>query len=192
MNMLASERIARILEITMSNHFETSQRECADAPSVEEPTIQIPLRNSGTGPVPRLMDFPSRTADKIRFGDLDRQGHVNNSVFLTFMETGRVELLYDRAAPLTAPGSSYVIVRSVLDLRGEILWPGNISIGTRIESIGRSSVQMKQALFQEDRCVATADIVLVAVDDTTRRARPHSSFAIERFSELMAPERVVS
>lgn len=38
----------------------------------------------------QLKDFPSVTFDKIRYGDTDRQGHVNNAVFSAFLETGRV------------------------------------------------------------------------------------------------------
>ncbi len=39
--------------------------------------------------LPRLEEFPLRTSDKVRYGDTDRQGHVNNAVFSTFLETGR-------------------------------------------------------------------------------------------------------
>lgn len=35
-----------------------------------------------------LEDFPLRTYDKIRYADTDQQGHVNNAVFATFLETG--------------------------------------------------------------------------------------------------------
>ncbi len=45
--------------------------------------------------VPEIGDFPVVTTDKLRYCDTDRQGHVNNAVFLTFLETGRVELLYN-------------------------------------------------------------------------------------------------
>lgn len=41
----------------------------------------------------KLEGFPFRSSDKLRYGDTDRQGHVNNAVFSTFLETGRVELL---------------------------------------------------------------------------------------------------
>jgi acyl-CoA thioesterase FadM len=30
------------------------------------------------------------TYDKLRYNDTDRQGHVNNAIFATFFETGRV------------------------------------------------------------------------------------------------------
>ena len=170
----------------MSNDIETRAREFTSSPADDTPTIpKIAATNGHLDPAPLLMEFPSRTYDKIRFGDLDRQGHVNNSVFLTFMETGRVEILYDRDSPLTAPGTSFVIVRAGLDLRGEMFWPGTVSIGTRVTSIGRRSVKMQQALFQDGRCLATADIVLVAMDDKTRRSCPISSFGVRRLSELM-------
>lgn len=146
-----------------------------------------PKAKTSLEPPPRLIEFSSRTSDKIRFGDLDRQGHVNNSVFLTFMETGRCEILYDLDAPLTLPGTSYVIVKSILDLRGEMFWPGIVGIGTRVASIGRSSVQMKQALFQNEKCVATADIVLVHMEHQTRRSCALPPAAVARFSELMTP-----
>ncbi|HDG9121136.1 TPA: acyl-CoA thioesterase, partial [Pseudomonas aeruginosa] len=44
---------------------------------------------------PELKDFPIHSSDKIRYADTDRQGHVNNAVFATFLETGRVEIIYD-------------------------------------------------------------------------------------------------
>ena len=53
---------------------------------------------------PNLDLFPLRTHDKIRYADTDRQGHVNNANFSTFLETGRTEILYNPDTPLTAPG----------------------------------------------------------------------------------------
>ena len=34
-------------------------------------------------PIPRPEHFPHRTVETIRFGDLDRQNHVNSAVFST-------------------------------------------------------------------------------------------------------------
>jgi len=44
--------------------------------------------------------YPFRTTAEIRYADTDRQGHVNNAVFATFSEIGRVAFLYDPAHPL--------------------------------------------------------------------------------------------
>jgi acyl-CoA thioester hydrolase len=120
----------------------------------------------------RLEDFPSRTFDKLRYVDTDRQGHVNNAVFASMLETGRTEILYNPGAPLAAPGCSFVIARLTLDFRSQLTWPGRVDIGTRVASVGRSSITLEQGLFQEGVCAATATTVIVHVNDTTRRSEP--------------------
>ena len=52
----------------------------------------------------RLEDFPSRTYDKVRYADTDRQGHVNNAAFATFCETGRVSVSLQSGPPAASPG----------------------------------------------------------------------------------------
>lgn len=63
----------------------------------------------------RLEDFVGQSYDKLRYGDTDRQGHVNNAVFATFMETGRVELIYNPADPLLEDGFSFVLAKLDID-----------------------------------------------------------------------------
>lgn len=128
--------------------------------------------------------YPLRTFDKLRYADTDRQGHVNNAIFATFLETGRVEILYDPAFPLAEPGSAFVIARLALDFRSEVRWPGTVEIGTRVAAVGRSSLTLAQGLFQDGRCVATAETVIVQMDEATRRSRPLSEAAVARLSSL--------
>lgn len=123
-------------------------------------------------PPRRLQDFPVTVMDTIRYGDTDMLGHVNNAVFSTFLETGRAQLLFDPARPVWGDASSFVLARLAMDFRAEITWPGQIHIGTGVLSIGRSSLTLAQALFQNDTCCATAETVVVMFDTTTRRARP--------------------
>lgn len=111
------------------------------------------------------------THDKLRYNDTDRQGHVNNAVFATFCETGRVAFLYDDKLNLTAAGCSFVVVRLAIDFRAELYFPGTVDIGTRVLSIGRSSFVVGQAVFKEESCVATAESVGVQMNDETRRAQ---------------------
>ncbi|MEM8537740.1 MAG: acyl-CoA thioesterase, partial [Pseudomonadota bacterium] len=47
-----------------------------------------------------LADYPLVSADVIRYADTDRQGHVNNAVFSTFLETGRTQFLVPPSGPL--------------------------------------------------------------------------------------------
>ncbi len=129
--------------------------------------------------------FAARTHDKVRYADTDRQGHVNNAAFASFCETGRVEFLFNPDQPLYPPGAAFVIARLILDFRGEIRWPGTVEIGTRVEQIGRSSFTLKQALFQGERLVATAETVIVLMDEETRRSTPLPPATADALKELM-------
>ncbi len=138
-------------------------------------------------PRARLEDFPLRSFDKLRYGDTDRQGHVNNAVFATLLETGRVEMAYPGGVALMDPGCAFVIARLELDFISEILWPGRVDIGTRVKSIGRSSIRVEQALFQDNRPVAWCESVIVQVNEATRKSQAFSDDAIGKLKRLVAP-----
>jgi acyl-CoA thioester hydrolase len=120
----------------------------------------------------KLDDFPLKTFDKVRYADTDRQGHVNNAIFATFLETGRIEVLYNPEYPILAEGSSFVIASLKLDFIREITWPGQVETGTGILKIGNSSIRIYQKLFQKEQSVANAETVIVQVDDRTGRGAP--------------------
>ena len=132
--------------------------------------------------------FPFRTHDKVRYADTDRQGHVNNAAFSTFLETGRVEFLYDPARPLAAEDGAFVIVSLQLALVGEINWPGQVDIGTGVTKLGNSSLTLFQGLFQQGRQVATAETVIVQMHEPTRKSHPLTDGAREFLTRHLLPE----
>ncbi|UII55882.1 acyl-CoA thioesterase [Cytobacillus spongiae] len=128
---------------------------------------------------PVYEDFPLKAYDKIRYADTDRQGHVNNALFSTFLETGRTELLYANE-PLHDKGASFVIASQKLELIAEIHWPGTVEIGTAIRKIGNSSLSLFQGIYQDGKLSAVADTVIVQMDDQTRKSKPLSVESKER------------
>lgn len=136
-------------------------------------------------PAPPLDAFPHHATDKLRYADTDRQGHVNNAVFSTVFETGRVELLYDPTAPMADDGAEFVIAKLTLEFRGEIQWPGSVVVGTGVVKLGTSSMTLGQAAYQHDACVATAETVIVQIDSASRTARPLSAAARARLSAFL-------
>lgn len=127
----------------------------------------------------KLDDFPLTAFDKIRYGDTDRQGHINNATFLTYLETGRVELIYHPDFRALDENNSFVITSVKLDFIREIKWPGRIDIGTGIIKIGNSSIRLHQQLFQNAQCVASSETVNVQVDVVSGKSKPLSSAAKE-------------
>ncbi|HKX07271.1 MAG TPA: thioesterase family protein [Stellaceae bacterium] len=112
------------------------------------------------------------TYDKLRYGDTDRQGHVNNAVFATFFESGRVMFLFDEKLNLAGPDAKFAAVRLEIDFRAELFYPGRVDIGTRVLGIGRTSFRLGQGVFNGDTCAATSETVLVQMDGATRKAKP--------------------
>lgn len=119
---------------------------------------------------PRLEDFPFQVRDSVRFADTDAFGHVNNAVFSTFLESGRALMLMDDAAFARPQGTGYALVRLAIDYRGEIHWPGEVVIGTRIQAIGGASLTFSQGIFQNGTCCASAETVVVLFDLSARHA----------------------
>jgi len=114
--------------------------------------------------------FRAWTRETARFADTDRLGHVNNAVFATFCESGRVSFLYDASKPLAPPGAVFVIARLALDFRAELHWRDQVDIGTAVLAMRRRSFTLGQGLFCRDACVAAAESVMVLMDEATRRA----------------------
>ncbi|MCG8616356.1 MAG: TetR family transcriptional regulator [Desulfobacterales bacterium] len=154
-------------------------------PSAEQGEKEARKSRASAASLPEPDDFPWKTHEKLRYADTDRQGHVNNAVFSTMLETGRVEILYDPVAPLYKEDCSFVIARQTLNYQSEITWPGRVDIGTKIVSIGKSSIGFEHGLFQDGRCAATANVIIVQVNDTAKRSEPLTATAVERLSQLM-------
>ena len=123
-------------------------------------------------PPPRIEDYPHRTTDIIRYGDLDPQGHVNNAVFATYFETGRVAMFRTSDLGIGVPGATFVLVRAEIDFLKELHWPGTVEIGTSVAAFGRSSFTAAQAVFRDGVCAAAGRATLVFLDLASRRSRP--------------------
>jgi acyl-CoA thioester hydrolase len=130
---------------------------------------------------PRLEDFPYRLTDNVRFADLDPNGHVNNAVYATYFETGRVTLMKDRSYGLTPPGLAWIMVRLDIHFRAELRWPGTIEMGLGVRKFGRTSVTFDQVVFSEGNCVASALSVGVLISESTRKPTPLTAGIVESF-----------
>ena len=131
--------------------------------------MNAPLRPDAT---PRLEDFPYRLSDNVRFADLDPNQHVNNAVYATYFETGRVTLMKDRSYGLMPDGLGWIMVRIDIHFRAELHWPGKIELGLGVAKFGRTSVSFDQVVFSEGKCIASARAITVLIDEVTRKPVP--------------------
>jgi acyl-CoA thioester hydrolase len=131
---------------------------------------------------PQLADYPHRISDNIRFGDLDPQGHVNQAMFMTYFESGRVSMFRDRDLGIGVPGLTFVLVRMEVDYMKELHWPGHVDIGTGVAEFGRTSFKVSQAIFRDGACAAMGRATLVCMDKATRKSTPLPEAAIARLN----------
>lgn len=121
---------------------------------------------------PPLSAFPVTLTERFRYCDTDRQGHINNVVFAALLESGRVMMMHDRLDVLEGGGTQIVIASLSMQFLAEMHWPGEAIVATGISRLGNSSITLRQAIYHEGKCAATADSVIVLIDTRTRRATP--------------------
>jgi acyl-CoA thioester hydrolase len=109
---------------------------------------------------------------EVEFRDLDGLGHVNNAVYLSYLESAKVDYFRevvgaDRLDELGIVADVRIIYRSPLFF-GE-----TVAIGVRVARVGTKSVRFEFELRGPDgRLVAEASSVHVAFDYETRTPAP--------------------
>jgi acyl-CoA thioester hydrolase len=110
---------------------------------------------------------------EIRWSDLDVYGHVNNAIYLTYLEEVRDEWLGDR---LGDPDEiwNWVLARVEIDYRRELALADDVAVAScRLDRVGNSSVTTREEVRTADgELAAEAKAVLVARDRESGRSRP--------------------
>ena len=112
----------------------------------------------------------------VRYRDLDPQGHVNNSVYLTYLEAGRIG--YYQQVGIYHPDQTLltgmVVVRNEIDYLAPIQLGQEISVGLRVEKLGTKSITFafQMAAVSDGKALAQGRSVMVAYDNETEQGIP--------------------
>lgn len=125
-----------------------------------------------------------------RWNDNDVYGHMNNAVHYGLFDSVVNRWLHDVGKQ--DPRSSNLIglvAHSSCDYHAELAYPDKIVAGLRIESLGKSSVTYRVALFAESQEVAAAEglFVHVYVDRAARKPTPIAVELREAMTRLQLP-----
>jgi acyl-CoA thioester hydrolase len=113
---------------------------------------------------------------EIRWRDVDAYNHVNNSVYLTYLEEARDEWI-ERALEGVADPWDFVLVRVAVDFRRELRQEDDeVIVSVRLERLGTSSVRVREEIrTAAGELSAESESVIVARDRGTGRSRPLTS-----------------
>jgi acyl-CoA thioester hydrolase len=107
-----------------------------------------------------VIQFPFVHRETVRFRDLDSLGHVNNAVYLTYLEQARIAFL----APHAADYSGMILARCEIDFRAQVSLGETVEIELTPTRVGNKSFELSYEMKVGDRLVAEAKTVLVAYD----------------------------
>jgi acyl-CoA thioester hydrolase len=110
---------------------------------------------------------------RIRWRDMDAFGHVNNAVYLNYLEEARDALVQKVLGPVTNTWD-FVLARVGIDYRVELTQDDDeVLVSCRLDSIGRASLKTREEVAKIDGTVcAEAESVVVARDPSTGMSRP--------------------
>ncbi len=128
------------------------------------------------------------TTVSVRYSDLDPNGHVNNGAINQYFEDGRVGFRLQRLTSVAGDKlSGFAVVKYAANYLAPAHYPGEVEIGTVVTRIGGSSYGLGQAIFQNAKCVATAEIVTVQFDPAKSSSVPLSDEFRNVLEAAMAP-----
>lgn len=119
------------------------------------------------------MDFHYAEKIPVRFRDLDALGHVNNAVYITYLEIARIGY-YRQITGQTDPTVGLIIARVECDYRSPALLGETVIVECATTDIGNSSMTMVYRLTDEasGRLIAEGKSVQVAYDYKENRPVP--------------------
>lgn len=106
-----------------------------------------------------LADHLTVTSIPVQWGDQDAFGHVNNVVYFRWLESARIDLMahFSSNVGMSREGLGPILASMHCDYRRQLHFPDVVHIGSRIERIGRSSVEVGHALFSEQLSAVAAE-----------------------------------
>lgn len=137
-------------------------------------------------------DFRHFLEFRVRWGDMDAFGHVNNVQYLRYLESGRIAYFEDvLQAPLISP-ETVILADIQCAFRQQLHYPAVVEVASRVSRIGHSSMQRICAIYrkEEDVPVATAKEVVVwySYEERCPKTVPEWVRQIIVEFEVIAPE----
>jgi acyl-CoA thioester hydrolase len=102
--------------------------------------------------------------EAVRFRDLDPMGHVNNAVFLTYIESARAAFLQHLGAVQTLEDLAIIVARIEIDFRAPVRFGDEVEVSVRVSRFGEKSFDLEHELRVAGTLVAEAKTVLVTYD----------------------------
>lgn len=142
---------------------------------------------------PRVVDanFPFRHCMdmQIRFTDIDMLGHLNNNVYLMFMDLAKIDYFSSVIGkPINMHDFELVVAHMDIDFLSATFFGERIEVWTQVTHIGSRSVQMEQRVVEAEtgEIKAVGRVIMSGFDHIANKSHaisPMLAAAIEKFEQ---------
>jgi acyl-CoA thioester hydrolase len=116
------------------------------------------------------VSFPYTAEIEVAFRDLDAMGHVNNAVYLTYMETVRIKYLVELLELESLQSMPLIMAEASCSYKSPAFFGERLAVGVGITRFGTKSFDMAYQIAAADsRLVAVARTVQVMYDYAAAR-----------------------
>jgi acyl-CoA thioester hydrolase len=99
----------------------------------------------------------------VRFRDLDPMGHVNNAVYVSYLEQARLDY-FEGVLGLDATAPGNVVASLDVDYRQSLELDADVRVAVWVERLGESSLEMRYEIRDGETVAAAAATTQVVVD----------------------------
>lgn len=138
-----------------------------------------------------LHAFRHRIPLQVRFSDVDRLGHVNNSVYQQFYDLGRLHYFQSvLEGPMEWEGDVVVLAHLEVDYLHPVTLEHQLHVGTRTLFVGTRSFRMEQVIFDTEaqRIYSRAISVMVGFNGQRQQSadlRPEWLKAMQAYDAML-------
>lgn len=101
---------------------------------------------------------------QLRFNDVDKFGHVNNTVYFSFYDLGKTEYFAEVCPDVDWEKDGIVVVHIEANFVSQIFGSDNVAVQTAVTEIGNKSFHLVQRVIdvktEEVKCICTSIMVL--------------------------------
>ena len=116
--------------------------------------------------------YPFTVPIPVRFRDIDAMGHVNNAVFVTFLETARLELFETLFGTRRLEDIDVIVARVEVDYLRPVRLEQRVEVGMAVSSVGTTSFAVDYVVTADGEPAARARSVQVFYDYAAGAKKP--------------------
>ncbi len=152
-------------------------------PNIDHTTANPKMNNTKTAN-DVLADFACVYQQPVAWGELDAFNHLNNVVYYRYMESARIDYLYKLG--MFGAGQFMVLAQSSCCYLKPVHFPDCLHIGVRCKKLGTTSMVFDYCFFSEQQqaVVATAEAVVVSLDESASHKQPWSEEQRQKVQEF--------